>query len=233
MKTRIIQTRFWDDLFVSNADMVTQHLYIFLLTSQYINISGIFQLPENKIKFEAKLTDKQFEDAKINLEANGKVFFKEGWVYVTNAGKNNNYRRSPSNEIAYEREVSLVPQYIKDYFDSSVDSTVHSNQQPEIRNKKSTIINKKEIEKKKFSTLEEITPSVIQEVAEKYEVPVDFVNKKLDDLENWLEEKPSRGKGRNLRRTLMTWVSRDKEDSGKKRYGRGGAVDLRTDDGTN
>jgi hypothetical protein len=154
MKTRIIQTRFWDDLFVSESDIYTQHLYIYLLTSQYINLCGIFQLPENKIKFECKLTDNQFQSAKENLEKAKKVLFKDGWVYVVNAERNNGYRKSPKCEPAYDREYSLIPKQILDFFDSTiknmdstienVDSTMHSTHKSEIINNKSEIINKKE-----------------------------------------------------------------------------------------
>lgn len=136
MKTRIVQTRFWDDLFVSEADLYTQHLYIYLLTCQYINISGIFQLTESKIKFEAKLTDKQFEDAKNNLQKAGKVFFQEGWVYVVNARKNNNYENSPKNTVALERELGFVPKAILSFFDSSIGTSMDSTHKSKTINQK-------------------------------------------------------------------------------------------------
>jgi hypothetical protein len=186
MKTRIIQTRFWDDNFIYESDVYTQHLYIYLLTSQYINISGIFQLPEGKIKSEAKLTDKQFEDAKQKLIENKKVFFKEGWVYVKNAEKNNNYRKSPSNETAYQKEMSLVPSGIIDFFkllDSSVDSTVYSTYKSEIRNKKSEIRNKE----KKWDTADKLRKdtSKVEEIADFFKVDVPYVMGKIDFVEDY------------------------------------------------
>lgn len=137
MKTRIIQTRFWDDDFVSNADLPTQHLYIYLLTSPYINLCGIFQLPERKIMFESKLTDKQFQSAKECLEKSRKVIFYKGWVFVTNARKNNNYENYDGNRRALERELEKVPTEVKEWFDSSVtvvSDYTDSNNKSEIRN---------------------------------------------------------------------------------------------------
>ena len=159
MKSRIIQTRFWDDEFVSSADLYTQHLYIYLLTSQYINISGMFQLPENKVKFESKLTDKQFQDAKEQLALNRKVFFFKGWVYVVNALKNNTYRKSEDNEKAYIKELSRVPEDIALHFknllnDSSVYSTVTVLPTVPINHKQETINNKQEIINQKTETEE-------------------------------------------------------------------------------
>ena len=158
MKTRIIQTRFWDDEFVSECDIYTQHLYIYLLTSQYVNICGMFQLPEAKIKFEAKLTDHQFSQAKSILESSKKVFFFKGWIYIVNARKNNRYEKSDDNKTACNNELDKVPSLVKNYFnqafDSTVESSVDSNQKQEIRNKKQEtkegfILSKDEIQKLK------------------------------------------------------------------------------------
>lgn len=140
MKTRIFQTRFYDDEFIVNLDLYTQHLYLYLLTCQYINICGIFQLSDRKICFESRLNEKQLAMAKECLEKNKKVFFKNGWVYVVNALKNNNYIKSPTNLNAYKAELSKIPVETKNYFDSSIDSstdsTIHSNIKYKIRNKK-------------------------------------------------------------------------------------------------
>lgn len=153
MKTRIIQTRFWDDEFVSSTDIYTQHLYIYLLTSQYINISGMFQLPTKKILLESNLTENQFNTAKNNLETANKVKFKDGWICVLNACKNNKYTNSPDNQKAYDREVSQVPDKIRAYFDSSVESSVESSGGVVSTlpiNKNSELINKKREDFKKF-----------------------------------------------------------------------------------
>lgn len=206
MKTRIIQTRFWDDLFVSDSDIYTQHLYIYLLTSQYINLCGIFQLPESKIKFECKLTDNQFQTAKENLERAKKVLFKDGWVYVVNAERNNNYKNSPKIEPAYNREYSLIPQQILDFFDStmdsSIDSTIYSTHKSKTINQNTKIINKS------FNKIEDITNPVLEEIAEKYEVSVGFVENCWDTAQNWLE---SSGKTKkNYKAFLSNWVKSEK-----------------------
>lgn len=60
-----------------------------------------------------------------------------------------------------------------------------------------------------------MTTSVIAEVAEYYSVSTQSVAKKKEELANWLNEDNSgkryliKGKRRNLRATLMTWVRKD------------------------
>lgn len=139
MKTRVFQTRFYDDEYIVDTDLYSQHLYLYLLTCSYINISGIFQLPDRKIMFEAKFDKLQdgetiLQSAKEALSKAGKVHFKDGWVYVVNALKNNNYIKSSDNMKAYMREVERMPQEVLDYFGySTVYTSVCSTQNTEYR----------------------------------------------------------------------------------------------------
>jgi len=184
MKTRIIQTRFWDDEFVTESDIYTQHLYIYLLTSQYVNICGIFQLSPRKVQFETKLTDKQYQVASDNLSINKEAFFFKGWVFLVNAEKNNKYRNSPQNEKCYQDELSRIPLDVSEFFDtsinSSMDSSIHTNHNPKIINHKSEIINKKEVK-----TLEDINEEDLLEISESYKVPLPIVRNSLDSLKNY------------------------------------------------
>lgn len=143
MQTRIIQTRFYKDNEVRKLTLFAQHLFLYLLTSEHINISGIFELPDDYICLEAKLTPKQLEDAKKELSSLNKVLFFDGWVKVVNAEKNNKYRNSPKNETAYQREIERIPARVLEYFnssmDTSIDSSIDTTHKPETRNQKSEI----------------------------------------------------------------------------------------------
>lgn len=224
MKTRIIQTRFWDDEFVFNASKDAKLLYIYLLTSQYINISGIFQLDERKIAFETGLTPKEFEKAKEEIATAGKVFFHKGWVKVCNAEKNNQYKNSPLNLVAFERELSLIPQCVLEYFNSSIytsiDSTMYSTHKSKIINNKSEIINKN---KKEFSEFSDLTEDVCQEIADYYQTPLQNVLDTKDDMEVWLGKSRS-NKYSNYKLALQTWVRKSIKEP--KKSGRGGYVEI-------
>lgn len=170
MKTRIIQTRFWDDEVIVDLSIYGQHLYIYLLTCQYINICGIFQLSEAKIRFEAKFEKDTFETAKSELAEQKKAYFYKGWVFVVNALKNNNYTRSEDNKKAYNKELERVPKEVYDYFqscisDTTVDTTVDSSVGvlPTVPiNNKSKIINQKP---------ETITQNIDDEIVEENDSP--------------------------------------------------------------
>lgn len=166
MKTRIIQTRFYKDNEVRKLSLFGQHLFMFLLTSEHINISGIFELPDDYICLESKLSPDQLEIAKKELITLKKVLFFDGWIKVVNAEKNNQYRNSPKNEAAYQREISQVPQRILEYFDSSIDtsidSSMHTTHNPEIINQKEGVIGGEKTEEVKAEVLSEVDLFILE-----------------------------------------------------------------------
>lgn len=122
MKTRIIQTRFYDDEFIVDCDLFSQHLYMYLLTCQYINLCGIFQLSLKKVQFESKLSEEQLLLALETLSKGGKAFYHRGWFFIPNAIKNNNYANFEGNRKALVKEISLIPQDVISNF-QTVDTT--------------------------------------------------------------------------------------------------------------
>lgn len=172
MKTRIIKTRYWADGSIHKLSKEARYLFIYLLTSPYINLCGIFELPDEYIKLETGLTEKELEKAKEQLIAINKVRFHNGWLYIVNADKHNGYRNSPMNEIAYEKEISLIPSEIKAILDSSMDSSIDTTPIVTINKKQETINKKLEIRK----NIEEL----------KKQFPNVDVNGEIDKMMDWL-----------------------------------------------
>ena len=146
MKSRAIQTRFWDDEVVADLEPKAKYLFIYLLTCQYINVSGAFQLPDKKIIFETGLSKDQLDSSKSELTKYNKVRFMNGWVFVVNAEKDNNYTNIPSNKKTYDNEWDRVPKEVKEYFKGKVDGSVTGqrpviNNKPKIENNKPDVLN--------------------------------------------------------------------------------------------
>lgn len=219
MKSRAIQTRFWDDEVVSELDQYAKYLFIYLLTCQYINVSGVFQLSEKKIIFETGMTEKQFLLARDQLVTSQKVKFMDGWVYVVNADKNNNYRKIPSNQKTYDDEWSKVPLKVKSYFESEeilpvnegseISQGLNINNKTQIINNKSYLLNKEEKE------------NLLNLLAEKMDR--DFAENELNKfISYWTEKNHSGTKERwqlektfEVQKRLATWFSRIKTYGGK------------------
>jgi phage replication O-like protein O len=80
---------------------------------------------------------------------------------------------------------------------------------------------------KKYARLKDLDDFVLQEIADKYKVPLPFVRSKLDDMTNWLEAKGKRYK--NYKSALMNWVKQDaiKIISSEKRNANKQGIDAR------
>lgn len=221
MKSRIIQTRFWDDEINDQIDIYAQHLYLYLLSCKHINMCGYFQIRDNLIKLEAKLTDNQFESAKKQLQDLKKVFFKDGWVWIVNARKNNKYENSPSNVVVIENELSKVSKELIDYFDSSVDSSVDTTQNYKTKNIKHKIEIEKGIVKGKLISNEEkekVISYFIEKGASK-EIIEQEINKFVS---YWTEKNQTGTKERwqlertfEVKKRLATWFNNVNKFSGR------------------
>lgn len=150
MKTRIIQTRFWDDPVVMECSKEATLLWIFLITNKDLGMTNYVHIPDPLISFYTKLDAKQLKSAKQELEGKGKIFFHENWVFYPKLEDQNKYKNAPNNEAIYAKEMQHVPEDVKAYFTSvytSTDTTMatssHSrhkyiNNKSKIKNNKNT-----------------------------------------------------------------------------------------------
>lgn len=111
MKTRIIHTKVWKDGWFVALSGNARLLWLYLLTNEKINISGIFEITDREIEFDTGIPKKDIPSAKGELS--GKIDCIESWIRVKNVDKYNNYRFSEKNEKAYNRELELVPEEIR------------------------------------------------------------------------------------------------------------------------
>ena len=83
------------------------------------------------------------------------------------------------------------------------------------------LLQKSNIPSKKYSSLKDIKPQDLQEISEKYHLPLHFVQICQEKMTNWLEAKGKRYK--NYKRALMNWVLSEAQNQMSKR--KGGFVD--------
>lgn len=167
MKTRQIQTRFWDDEFVANATWQARNVFIYIISSPYINICSIFQLSDKKIILETGLSLEDFEIGKEELEKNKKILFYKGWIYVVNAFKNNRYWISSKCWDAWEMEFSRINKETLEHFGKILDTDIYTDQYTEISNQKIIARSKKQTASKKKMMAEKETDDLVDWVDEK------------------------------------------------------------------
>lgn len=114
MKTRIVHTKIWEDDWFANLSRSSKLVFLYLITCKENNICGAFESSDRIVCFNAQVTQAELDQAKEDLS--DKIIFFDGWVKINNTDKYNNYRFSKKNEKAYNREIELMPDHVREFF---------------------------------------------------------------------------------------------------------------------
>ena len=125
------------------------------------------------------------------------------------------HERQNSNLSSYER----VKRYREKHKIESKNDNAVKRYHDNARIDKIRIDNKEINKEKKFSSIKDITPEVIKEIADYYHTSVQFVNVQFEKMKNWLE---SSGKvKKNYKATLRNFVISEVEKNSK-----GGKIEI-------
>ena len=107
----MINTRLWNDTWVSNLDPIEKLLFVYCLTNEHTNISGIYELPLKVAAIETGIDQTMFD--KIIPRLKPKIFFFKGWVIIPNFPK---YQSSdnPKVQVGVKNALTAVPSHIKE-----------------------------------------------------------------------------------------------------------------------
>lgn len=101
----------WNDTWVSQLELPRKLLFIYLLTNEHTNISGIYELPLKIIAAESGIDFSALEIMMPHLAP--KIYYHEGWVIVPNFLK---YQNITNSKIitGIRAVLSNTPQHIQD-----------------------------------------------------------------------------------------------------------------------
>jgi hypothetical protein len=111
-KTRGINTKFWSDVWVRDSlNPLDRYLFLYFLTNEHTNISGIYELPLGTLAFESGIDKTDLERSMLK-RLNPKVFYHKGWVIIPNFPKHQNLK---SEDVlkGIKREYELAPEDIQ------------------------------------------------------------------------------------------------------------------------
>lgn len=87
-KQRYVNTRFWNDTYVSELDPIEKLLFMYLLTNSHTNIAGIYELPLKVMSVETGIEISMLK--KIIPRLKKKITFKNNYVVMRNFLKHQN-----------------------------------------------------------------------------------------------------------------------------------------------
>lgn len=107
----MVNTKFWNDTFISQLDPIEKLLFIYFLTNEHTNICGIYELPLKIAAIETGIDASMFE--KILPGLSEKIVYIEGWVCVKNFAK---HQASDQPKVQKGVEIALmaIPSHILD-----------------------------------------------------------------------------------------------------------------------
>lgn len=105
-KQRYINTKFWSDTFISELNALDKYLFLYFLTNEHTNISGIYEVPLKSISFETGIEIEALK--KMLKRLHGKIEYVDGWVCIKNFQKNQS-KESKTVQRGIEIEKARVP----------------------------------------------------------------------------------------------------------------------------
>lgn len=83
-KRRQLETKFWDDKYVTNLDPSEKLLFLYLLTNPSTNIAGLYEITVRRIAFDTGFDDVVVENILSRLEKSKKIVRIDDWILIVN-----------------------------------------------------------------------------------------------------------------------------------------------------
>lgn len=133
-KSRLINTRFWIDDYVSNLDPSEKLLFLYFLTNPYTDICGVYEVPLKHVALETGLDKEMVIKILARFKRDGKIFYQNGWVAIKNFAKHqqDNPKVKKGIELGFlKAPPELIDSLSIDYGElSHSNSNLNSNSNP-------------------------------------------------------------------------------------------------------
>jgi len=183
MKTRILHTKIYSDSYFVELNPSEKLLFIYYLTNENVNIIGCYECPDRKTSFDTGIDTPKIRVFQEKMEGVGKMFFKDGYVFLKNFTKYENY----TGELNEKAKVKLLEQLsipVREWYEGGMKGVYIPtiNHKSEIINNKSKIINHKEGGSRGKQLLDD--PEFIEGLKAKF--PNHDVDIEIEKMKDWL-----------------------------------------------
>lgn len=124
-KQRYINTRFWDDGYISSLDPIEKLLFIYFLTNPLTEICGAYEIPLKRVALDTGIDRDMVQKILNRFADEDKIIYRDGWILVCNFIKHQSI--NPKVTQGIESAVNRCPDWIKDRLSIAYDSLSHLN----------------------------------------------------------------------------------------------------------
>jgi hypothetical protein len=139
MITRIIYTEIWQDDFFVSLEPQEKLLFLYYLTNDSVNIIHLFRCNNQRTQADTGIDRGIIIKAQQKFEKAGKMYFKDGFVFLKNAHRFEKYE-GPKNDVAKVKLINRLSKDIKDWYIKHSDRGIDTLYKSEIINHKSKTI---------------------------------------------------------------------------------------------
>lgn len=122
-KHRLINTKFRSDWYVMELDPSEKLLFLYYLTNEKTDLSGMYEIPLRIVSFETGYDREMIMKIESRFSTNNKMYRHWDWVYIINFVKNQ--LKNPSIEKWIQRSLENIPKNIKDHFTTIIQTDWH------------------------------------------------------------------------------------------------------------
>mgnify|MGYP006327603181 FL=1 len=109
---RYVNTSFWDDHYITGLSMQNRYLFLYFLTNSAANLAGAYQINLKRVVVDTDLSLDEIQNGLVEFEASGKIFYRDGWVFLPNCRKHQS--DSPKIKTAIKTLIDGAPKWIQD-----------------------------------------------------------------------------------------------------------------------
>lgn len=118
-KNRMINTKMWNDNYFISLDPIEKLLFIYFLTNNKTNISGVYEIPLKIAAAETGIDQDAIENILTRFEDSGKMKYENGWVAIKNFIKHQD-QRSATVKKGIENELEKAPETLRNWLNDRV-----------------------------------------------------------------------------------------------------------------
>lgn len=110
-KHRLINTRFWDDPFISELDPIEKLLFLHAITNPLTDLCGAYEITLKRIAMDTGIDRDMIVKIFGRFAAADKMFYENGWLLIKNFTKHQ--QSNPSILKGIERSLNDCPEWVK------------------------------------------------------------------------------------------------------------------------
>ena len=114
-KNRYINTKFWDDSYITKLDPIAKLLFLYCLTNPLTNICGIYEITIKRIAFDTEIDEKIIMEILEEFEKAGKMKYQNEWLAIKNFTKHQKKSINPKDKIniGIKKAMNEAPEHMK------------------------------------------------------------------------------------------------------------------------